>query len=405
MQGWWRTLAVGVATCWTTVLAAQSLDSNDRPFANAAVIVLGHDILAARCAEHSSIPADGVAKIETWVRENEVERIRERTRELEQIPDQRRQFSIVRRIFGSRFSVQGSAACKTAVDATQRDDAQFAKNSPAMIAALRTRYAAVASNAAPTSERTGVPTPGVPKTSNGAARPQPPTPVPTVGAAPPTGTTAPLPVTLAAQNDLAARIDRFGFDSRLGMGVGGFLTTNIFPVVLFKDGTALTEIEGLNFPGGLAAHRRANPDDWTRWRHQGDEWQLQSKGKWEKLAFRATYSTLPAGFHLTGHYSRLGGTGTVGVGGTASVTVVREYSFGADGQVVRGGAAGSSTRDGNASVVTSNVAPNRRGRYSIDGVTLRIRYDDGSQEQRIIVTDPADPKSVIWLDGDGFTRR
>jgi uncharacterized protein (DUF58 family) len=126
------------------------------------------------------------------------------------------------------------------------------------------------------------------------------------------------------------------------------------------------------------------------------------KGAWGKLAFTKTYSTLPRDFRLNGRFTRLSGVGNVAVGGAASVTAVSQYTFMRDGRVLRDGSVGSSTSEGNASVVTSNVAPNKRGRYSIEGITLRIRYDDGREESRILVTDPADP-DVIWLDGAGYT--
>jgi hypothetical protein len=204
---------------------------------------------------------------------------------------------------------------------------------------------------------------------------------------------------------IAQRIDAFGFDTRTEMGMGGFIGLKIYPVVLFRDGTALTEVDGLGFAGGLDAHRRAQPLRWTRWRRTGAEIELEKKGKWDKLAFRRTYSTLPRDFRLSGRFSRASGTGNIAVGGTASVTVVSQYEFTADGRVVRDGSAGSSASERGASVVTTSSAASQRGRYSIDGIMLRIRYDDGSQEQRILVTDPADEKSVIWLDGNGYVRR
>jgi hypothetical protein len=36
---------------------------------------------------------------------------------------------------------------------------------------------------------------------------------------------------------------------------------------------------------------------------------------------------------------------------------------------------------------------------------LRITYDDGSVESRILIADPTDPKTAIWLDGVGYVRR
>jgi hypothetical protein len=220
--------------------------------------------------------------------------------------------------------------------------------------------------------------------------------------------TAPAPGATGARGTDAAltrRILSFGFDTRAEMGMGGFIGLKIYPVVLFRDGTALTNVEALGFAGGVDAHRRAHPDDWTQWRKQGAEIELQKKGKWDKLAFNRTYSTLPADFHLNGRFRRSAGTGNIAIGGDQSVTVVSTYLFAPDGRVVRDMTVGSTGSSGDISVVTRSASPDKRGRYAIDGITLRIRYDDGSEEQRILVTDPADPKSAIWLNGDSYVRR
>jgi hypothetical protein len=384
-----RCLLAGMVALGTSrVLPAQSLDTNDRPFLDAAVLVMGHDIMAARCVEQYSIPADGAAKIASWVAENEVERIRVRTRELEQRPDGKKQFDFVRRVMGSRFAAHGQAACRSAVDLTQRSDAQFARIAPTMIAALRARVSTPATSAVVSRETAPV------------ASPSPATPV-AVAPAPGTSRAGTI-VAPASSSELAARIESFGFDTRTSMGVGGFIGLDVYPVVLFRDGTALTDVEGLGFPGGVEAHRRANAGKWTRWRKAGAEIQLEKKGAWTKLAFTKTYSTLPRDFRLNGRFTRLSGVGNVAYGGTSSVTAVSQYTFLRDGRVLRDGSVGSSSSEGNASVVTSSVAPNMRGHYSIEGITLRIRYDDGREESRILVTDPADP-DVIWLDGAGYT--
>lgn len=385
-----RTLAVMVAMMVAVSVRAQTVDLNDKAFAYAATIVLGHDLLAARCLERLTFSSEASATIDAWVRDNEVERIRARTRELEQDPSQKRQLDMVRRMFSLPFSAKGQAACNSAVTVARRDDAQFSRNSPQMIATLRTRSGVVAT------------TPMGARDSGGQTRrngdvASAPTPAPPVVVA--------TPVSTGSSSAIVARIDRFGFDTRAAMGVGGFITTDIYPIVLFRDGIALTDVEGLAFAGGLDAYRRVHPEDWTRWRREGLEYQLEKKGKWERIAFRKTYATLPAGFRLSGRFQSLSGTGNVAVGGTASVTVVSDYSFDTNGRVVRGGASGSSTSAGGASVVTSNVAASRRGHYAVEGVTLRIRYDDGSQEQRILVTDPDDPKSAIWLDGRSYVHR
>ena len=389
----WRTLALLCGIAVASDLPAQSLDLNDKAFVSAAQIVIAHDLLVGRCQERLRFSVIDSTSIAKWVDENEVGEIRERTRELEQDPTQRGPFSTVRRMFSLPFSAKGQAACKSAVDAAKRDNAQFARNSPLLIAALRRRSGSVA--AASTSARDSVILAGRSGDAAAAALPTP--------ARVPTSTES--TASSAAMAAIASRIDRFGFDSRAAVGVGGFITTQIFPIVLFSGGVALTDVEALAFAGGLDAHRRAHPEDWTHWRRDGLEYQLDKKGKWQKIAFRKTYSTLPAGFKLNGHFSSLSGTGTIAIAGSSSVTAVSEYTFESDGRVIRGGAVGSTSSAGNAAVVSSHVAPSRRGQYEIEGVTLRIRYDDGSQELRILVTDPEDPKSVIWLDGTGYVRR
>ncbi|CAN7303412.1 hypothetical protein LJR225_001651 [Phenylobacterium sp. LjRoot225] len=204
---------------------------------------------------------------------------------------------------------------------------------------------------------------------------------------------------------LARQIDSFGFDTRAAMGIGGFITTDIYPVVLMRDGAALKDVEGLSYPGGPAAHRAAHPQDWTRWRRAGGKIELLKSKGWQALPFSRTYAKLPAGFRLDGLYRRLSGGGNLAVGGSESVSAVSEYRFWSDGVVLRGGSVGSTAAAGTTSVVTRAVRPQERGSYSVDGLALRIRWDDGGEETRILVTDPADPKSVIWLDGRSYVRR
>ena len=54
--------------------------------------------------------------------------------------------------------------------------------------------------------------------------------------------------------------------------------------------------------------------------------------------------------------------------------------------------------------VYSGLSSMQRGGYASDGYTLTPIYADGKTERRMIVTDPVDP-SVIWLDGNGYTRQ
>ena len=202
-----------------------------------------------------------------------------------------------------------------------------------------------------------------------------------------------------------AQIDSFAFDSRPKMGLGGFIALDIYPVVLLKSGDVLTDVRGLRFTGGLAAHRAAQPDHWTRWRRAGGKVELMKDGRWEPLPFTNTYARLPADLRLTGRFRSTSGVGNVAVGGQQSVTVVDEYRFHADGRVTRSGAVGSTAQAGGTSVVTRGGPADRSGRYRLDGLLLRIDYDDGSREQRVLITDPAKPGGVLWLDGESYVER
>lgn len=202
---------------------------------------------------------------------------------------------------------------------------------------------------------------------------------------------------------LAEQIEGFAFDSRAGVGWGGMVTLEIYPVVLFKRGAALTGVEGLGFAGGVDAHRRAHPDDWTQWRRASGEVQTLKDGAWSNLPFSTLYAKVPEGFALSGRYQRTGGTGNVALGGTDSVTTWETYDFWSGGQVVKGGG-GAYAEGGDWATTSASIGPDRRGNYRTDGLMLTITYEDGATESAILVTDPNDPK-VIWLNGRDFIRQ
>jgi hypothetical protein len=208
-----------------------------------------------------------------------------------------------------------------------------------------------------------------------------------------------------ASGAVVSQIDSFAFDSRPAMGIGGFITTEIYPIVLFRDGNVLTDVVGLSDPRGLATHRATTPKAWTRWRRGGAKIELLKDGAWEPLYFKNTYTRLPPDFRLDGLFRRLSGGGNVAVGGSQSVSVVNEYRFWPDGSVVRGGSAGAMAASGSTSVVARGVAPDARGHYRVDGLTIVMTYDDGSSERRILVADPKDPRGAIWLDGNSYVER
>ncbi|MCW5620235.1 MAG: hypothetical protein KIS79_03915 [Burkholderiales bacterium] len=201
---------------------------------------------------------------------------------------------------------------------------------------------------------------------------------------------------------MLGQIDSFGFNLRTGSG-GGMVSVDIYPVVLFRNGDALQEIAQIDPAHIDPSVRRGGA--WTRWRRANGKLEIEGKQGWEALAFQRTYSTLPPDFRLDGLFRSLSGAGTATVGDTTAAAAWSAYRFFTDGRVIRGPGAGASAELQDASVAAGSMAPERRGRYRIDGLTLHIVYDDGREERTLFVTDPALPNSTIWIDGVGYARR
>jgi len=372
-------------------LAAQRPDMFDPDFSRAVSAIFNFDHFAAYCVEGKGFSPQDAAEVGTWRVTNKIDLVRARITELEQDAAQNARLNQARAEILRKFGTLKLWSCRAALQATRRPDAQLAANAPQLLEALE-RGGVVA----PVGEPASSVVPREPREPRGARE----TPLPS--AAPPP---AAPPRAARPAAPLLESIEAIGFDSRPAVGVGGFITLAIYPIVLFKNGDALTDVTGLAEPAGIEAHRRAHPDDWTRWRRQGDALQLAKAKGWEAPSFQSTFQRLPDDFRLDGFFRSLSGVGNVSIGGTDAVTAWREYRFWRDGRVVRGGGSGAQAAAGNASVVTGGVAPNQRGRYRVEGLRLQITYDDGAVESYILIADPTDPKTGIWLDGAAFPRR
>ncbi len=368
---------------------AQRPDMLDREFASAVSAVLTFDHFAELCAKGKGLSAKDAAEVETWLTTNRVDLVRARMVELESDATQNARLIDARQAVLRKYGTLTLWSCRAALQSTRRPEALFARNAPGLLSALdRSANAAAASP---------------PSAAGVVARP----PNEPANAPPPDATrsgVSPGAVPRPAA-PLLESIEAFGFDSRPSMGIGGFISLAIYPIVLFRNGDALIDVTGLADPAGIEAHRRAHPDDWTHWRRQGGKLQLAKQDGWEAPSFQNTYQRLPDDFRLDGYFRALSGVGNVAVGGTDAVTVWQDYRFWRDGRVVRGRGSGAQAAAGDASVVTRSVAPSQRGRYRVEGLQLRITYDDGSLESYILIADPTDPATGIWLDGEAFPRR
>lgn len=362
----------GVALAVSALLA--SADDDDGVLIEAAIVLAAFDRLEQDCVARGGPDAKQAARIAEWRREQNVEDVRSRVAALIDRPFQRDQVEKGASAVAAAVAGKKVSPCAALVALSQTPDARFPR--------LREDEAPKPAMAAAPSEPVAH---------------DPPTEALSVAEGPSGTATDPAQV--------LAQIDSFGFTTRATVGVGGFVGTEVVPVVLLRSGDALRDVKALQYPGGLEAHRRAMPKKWTKWRREGGVLQMRDDEGWTALPFQTTYARLPEGLRLDGPFRHLGGTGNVAVGGTQSVAAWTQYRFGSDGRVVRGNGAGATASAGDASVATAGKAAGKSGRYRIDGLALHIRYDDGTEERRVLILDPKPPVKALWLDGVGYVRR
>lgn len=350
----------------------QDLTAADQSRIRAAILINTFDTLEGRCVNSGGFAAGQRAEVEQWQLRNGVARLRTHLNGAGLSAPLRERA----RLSAAQVIQQVAAnadPCFAAVTLSHMADAQFAANLPQLLAGATELVAAPAAN----------PAEQIPKAK---ASTEPPKPMNSGNAA-----------------KLAPEIEGFAFDSCTRMGYGGMILSVPCPVVLFKNGSALTDVEGLNHAQGLTGHRAADPESWTQWRRQGDRVQLRKSSGWESTEYSSIYSTLPANFRLDGRYHSMNGAGTLAVGGGQAVAAWTDYLFRTDGSVQRGGGVSASTTDTEVSVTAGSNQAGRRGRYKVDGLVLAIDYDDGSSERRIIIADPKDQgRGTMWLDGEGY---
>jgi hypothetical protein len=344
---------------------AQAPDLRDRAFVEAVSAVVIFDHAFEACQTDKGFSAQDLASIKTWQESNGVEAIRARLVELARDQKNNRILEDNKAKTIKKMVEQKIDRCALAKEIVNSKSAQFATTAPTVLANLGVLKADTTNQTIPT---TDVKPAAVPVDPNRAK----------------------------TQAELLSQIDSFGFDSRATIGYAGAVILDIYPIVFFKNGDALTDIKGLAHPSGIAAHKKTKPDSWQQWRRNGSNLEITKTKGWSALSFNVNYPQLPSGFNLNGTYNSVGGFG--------NTMAWRQYKFSPDGQVARSNGAGSSDKVGDTSVVTSSARQNQLGQYRIDGITLQIKYDNGSAQSYILVTDPKSP-STIWLDGESYSKK
>lgn len=345
-----------------TSLACGSGAAQDQTAARVALSIAAFDRLAAQCERGAGLTSAQRQQVDRWQSSQGVPALRAHLRGSMPSGQQREVDAAADSVVRQVLPGLGNDACAAADRLTRAPDAQFASLAPELLAVSKAATVKAES-----------------------ARPR---------AAPP-----------GKAQDLAAQIEGFAFDACATVGYGGMVLVSACPLVLLRNGDALKDVSGLAHPQGLAAHKAARAKDWTRWQRSGGSIQVQKADGWKNIAFNAIYPALPKDFRLDGSFRAMRGSGTQAIGGSQAVAAWTDLRFHGDGRVERGGGAGASESFGNSSVVSASKSAGRVGRYRIDGLTLAIRWDDGTSEHRLLIANPKDPKTAIWLDGEGYARR
>jgi hypothetical protein len=193
----------------------------------------------------------------------------------------------------------------------------------------------------------------------------------------------------AAHADNWSKVEGVYFRSYTSFGVGGMVTQEFEPVVLFNDGSYY-EVEGPALEDvDLAASRRAKPRAWGRWAKAPGGYALtndRGKTSTEKLQGGSFFKAFPAetsGGKLSATYSRVSGGGNSAMGGDITIGGRTDISFNPDGSFGRrsgGGAIGSGNQSGVGLGVSSRSGS--QGRYTIQRHTITIAGPDGRPQRQ-----------------------
>ena len=176
-------------------------------------------------------------------------------------------------------------------------------------------------------------------------------------------------------------------------GIGGGVYPNPRPIILFKDGSATTDINfvvrGLDVP----THKVMFPDTWTEWKTIDGKVARRNGMSWTALDFQLKYPPNASSLALDDTFTHLNG---LTIGETTAFTQ-KSVRFFSDHRVIWGSSAG--VIDPNATV--ASLPPDQRGTYQIDGYTIEFKWDDGKITEASFVWSEQDP-GAVFIAGAGY---
>jgi len=194
------------------------------------------------------------------------------------------------------------------------------------------------------------------------------------------------------------------------VGPAGSLNRDEFVTVLFKDGTACYDCqeEFLADPK-MTKMRAEDPENFGKWVKRGNHYYItypNSDDEPDEIEADGIYGPAPKDARYQGAFETSGG---VSVGGMDNFTTVVSYEtllLNKDGRFAWSKESAYSGQGTGAAWGGSNAQPAARGRYFIDGFTIRLDYDDGKSETKSFIRFPKELDFLVmegtayWIDDD-----
>ena len=192
----------------------------------------------------------------------------------------------------------------------------------------------------------------------------------------------------------------------MAMYAAGITTMGFEPVLLLKNGEYCSRVELPAADMDVAAHKRARPGAWGKWRRRGGKFQrTDSRGRWIDAKWDRRLTPARAGEQMNGTYSRIAGGGNTGLGGDVSIATTSELTF-LPGRRFRLGKFASTTFGGSSGVGgVATDESDEHGTYSIEPGAIELRYSDGRVARWAMHWGDPEGKGSVFFNRALHTRR
>jgi hypothetical protein len=222
----------------------------------------------------------------------------------------------------------------------------------------------------------------------------------------------------AGRTAIWAAVEGVYFRLATGFGVGGMVTIDYRPLILFRDGSYFAvdgdALEDLD----LGLLRRTKPARFGRWSRTAGGYALtDSSGRTSEARLQGGkfFRAFPAealGGRLSGTYRRLSGGGNTAYGGDVMIATQNQLVFSPDGRFSRSAAGGGTSSGGwtGVGVTTASRTGPAAGSYRIERYTITLTDRNGGVRRQFFAVgsknSPPQPDPAMIFVGDRvFTAR